>query len=77
MSEPSLCLPPLPSFLPCLPLCWCERPGLCSAAMDRYSMEELIQLGQGRARQGLGCRGRGEREGPRPLLGLGPPWQPV
>nr|XP_058899169.1 plectin isoform X4 [Kogia breviceps] len=36
-------LPAFPSFPPCRLL---ERPGPWSAAMDRYSMEELIQLGQ-------------------------------
>lgn len=50
MSEPSLS--PTPSLLPAsFPFlsAWLERPGPSWAAMDRYSMEELIQLGQGRA----------------------------
>lgn len=51
MSKPSLCFPPLPSFLPSLPLCCSGSSRSWPAAMDRYSMEELIQLGQGRAQR--------------------------
>lgn len=40
--------------------------------MDRYSMEELIQLGQGRALGGGGCW----HGGGRPLVGLGSPRRP-
>lgn len=74
--EPSLCLPPFPSFLPSLPLLSAapEQPGSWSAAMDRYSMEELIQLGQGRAGLGWG-RARVQafgREGSRPPAWAGP-----
>ena len=55
--EPSLCFPPFPSFLPSLPLLSAapEQLGSWSAAMDRYSMEELIQLGQGRVGLGQGA----------------------
>lgn len=70
MSEPFLC-PPTPSLLPAfLSFSLCrllERPGLCSGprsvAMDRYSMEELIQLVQGRVGPGLrGCGHAGGRD---------------
>ena len=57
---PPSCLP----FLSCLPALGAAWPVV--AAMDRYSMDELIQLGQGRAGLGGGCR-------PLPSsLGLGP-----
>lgn len=47
VSKPSLCFPPFPSS--CLPACPLPALGAAwsTAAMDRYSMEELIQLGQG------------------------------